>query len=311
MAIDQSVTLLNGLTVDVEDWIQSVFDSSAPLTDSFVRNTHRVLETLASQRVRGTFFVLGLAAKRSPDLLRAIHSAGHEVQSHGYGHRLVHTLTPRQFREDLKRSKGLLEDLSGQAVVGYRAPAFSITLRNLWAFDTLVECGFTYDSSVFPVRTRRYGIAGVPHGPHRMRTPGGNTLLEIPVASSRCLGHTLPLGGVGYFRLFPYSFIRRAVSQPNHAGYPATVYVHPYEFDPPEIADLSQYISPLLRIHQTLGRRAIPWKIGRLLREFRFGPLQEVITSLPTITALDYSNVTLNKRPSPCHRSARPTARTV
>jgi polysaccharide deacetylase family protein (PEP-CTERM system associated) len=286
MIAHPSIAPLNGLTVDVEDWIQSVFDPSTPLTDCFVRNTYRVLEMLASHEVRGTFFVLGLAAEKSPDLVRAIHSAGHEVQSHGYGHRPVHTLTPRQFREDLKRSKALLEDLSGQAVVGYRAPAFSITLRNLWAFDCLVECGFTYDSSVFPVRTRRYGIAGVPRFPHRVRTPGGNTLLEIPVASYRCLGRTLPLGG-GYCRLFPYPVIRRAVSQISFAGHPAAIYLHPYEFNPTEIAELSDSIPPLLRVHQTLGRRGIPGKISRLLQEFRFGPLQDVIASLSSIPTHD------------------------
>jgi polysaccharide deacetylase family protein (PEP-CTERM system associated) len=287
MMAHPSIAPLNGLTVDVEDWIQSVFDSSAPLTDCFVRNTHRVLEMLASHGVRGTFFVLGLAAEKSPDLVRAIHSAGHEVQSHGYGHRPVHTLTPRQFRENLKRSKDLLEDLSGQAVVGYRAPAFSITLRNLWAFDSLVECGFSYDSSVFPVRTRRYGIAGVPRFPHRVRTPGGNTLIEIPVASYRCLGRALPLGGGGYFRLFPDSFIHRAVATANRGGRPVTVYLHPYEFNATEITDLSHSIPPLLQIHQTLGRRGIPRKIGRLLREFRFGPLQDVIASLSPIPTHD------------------------
>jgi polysaccharide deacetylase family protein (PEP-CTERM system associated) len=287
MITHPSIAPLNGLTVDVEDWIQSVFDSSAPLTDCFVRNTHRVLEMLASHRVRGTFFVLGLAAERSPDLVRAIHSAGHEVQCHGYGHRPVHTLTPRQFREDLKRSKALLEDLSGQAVVGYRAPAFSITLRNLWAFDYLAECGFSYDSSVFPVRTRRYGISGVPRFPHRVRTTGGNTLLEIPVASYRCFGRTLPLGGGGYSRLFPYPVIRRAVSQINFAERPATIYLHPYEFNPTEIADLAHSIPPLLQIHQTLGRRGIPRKINRLLQEFRFGPLQDVIASLSPISTHD------------------------
>ena len=278
---------LNGLTVDVEDWIQSVFDSSASLTDNFRDNTNRVLEAFAARGVQATFFVLGLAANKAPDLVRAIHAAGHEVQSHGYGHCPVHTLTPRQFREDLRASKGLLEDLIGHSIVGYRAPAFSITFRNLWAFDVLAECGFTYDSSVYPVKTRRYGIASAPRFPHRVRT-SQSILLELPVATYRCSGRTLPLGGGGYFRLFPYPMMRRTVSQINDEGYSATIYLHPYEYNPTELAQLSTRIPRRLHIHQTLGRRGVPAKLDRLLVDFRFAPLQVVIASLSAIPIHDY-----------------------
>ena len=165
--------MLNSISIDVEDWLQSVVDPNLPLTDRFCRNTHRILDTLAGFGVRATFFVLGLAAEKAPNLIREIREAGHEVQSHGYGHRLVHTLSAEQFRADVERSKKLLEDITGSPITGYRAPAFTITLDTLWALDVLVECGFRYDSSVFPVPMRRYGIEGAPHYVHRLKTPHG------------------------------------------------------------------------------------------------------------------------------------------
>ena len=182
--------VLNAISVDVEDWLQSTVDPELPLTDRFFTSTRRVLEAFAAHDVRGTFFVLGLAAEKAPDLVREIQQAGHEIQSHGYGHRLVHTLTPDEFREDLTRSKAILEDMTGQRITGYRAPAFTIDLRNLWALDVLVECGYEYDSSVFPLKTGRYGIDGAPWYPHRLKTPAGYELLELPVGSYRRFGKT-------------------------------------------------------------------------------------------------------------------------
>jgi len=280
---------LNGLTVDVEDWVQSVFDTSASLADQFRGNTHRVLEAFARRGARGTFFVLGLVAKKAPELVRDIHAAGHEVQCHGYEHCPVHTMTARQFREDLLASKGLLEDIIGGPIVAYRAPAFSISVHNLWAFDVLAECGFTCDSSVYPVRAPRYGIVGAPRFPHRVRTPHGNSLLEFPVATYRCIGRALPLGGGGYFRLFPYSMMRKAVSQLNGEGHPATIYLHPYEYNPAELAQLAQRIPGRLKLQQTLGRQRVRERVDHLLSGFHFGPLQEVIASLSEIATYDYS----------------------
>lgn len=271
---------LNAISVDVEDWIQSVFDVTLPLTDRFHHSTRRVLEAFASRNVRGTFFVLGLAAEKAPELVREIQKAGHEIQSHGYGHQLVHTLTRDQFREDLTRSKKLLEDMTGSAIEGYRAPGFTIALQNLWALDVLVECGYRYDSSVFPLRTGRYGIDGAPWYPHRLKTPGGAEILELPVASYRCAGRRLPLGGGGYFRLFPYGFIRRGVTQINAADHSATIYMHPYEYDPIEFRELGHPIPWMRRLHQGLGRRGFAGKIDRLLSEFSFGTMQQVIATL-------------------------------
>ncbi len=267
----------NAVSIDVEDWPQSVLDHDLPLTDRFYSNTHKVLEMLARHATRATFFVLGLAAERAPQLVRDILSAGHEIQSHGYGHRLIHELTPAQLRADLDRSKKLLEDLAGQEVSGYRAPGFSITQRTLWALDVLVEVGFRYDSSIFPVLTRRYGIRGAPDYPHRLGTPSGGEVYEFPVATCRLAGRRLPVGGGGYFRLFPYFILRRGVQQLNRRGHPATIYLHPYEFSPRELAELDLPVSWKMRLHQGLWRARVPMRADRLLDEFRFGPIRDLL----------------------------------
>ncbi len=270
---------LNAITIDVEDWLQSTVDATLPLTDHFYANTHKVLEALAARQTRGTFFVLGLAAEQAPKLVREIQAAGHEVQSHGYGHRLVHELTPAQFRADLERAKKLLEDLTGREISGYRAPAFSITEVNLWALDVLVETGHRYDSSIFPLRTRRYGIDGAPYYPHRLKTPAGYELLELPVASWRVLGRRIPVGGGGYFRLLPYVVLRRGVRQLNAEGRSATIYMHPYEYSPSEIDTLSYPIPWKTRLHQGLWRTRFPGRVDRMLREFRFGTASAVLAA--------------------------------
>ena len=245
----------------------------------FYENTHRVLRAFSSRGVKGTFFILGLAAEKAPQLVREIHQAGHEIQSHGYGHRHLHTLTPAQFRQDLERSKKLLEDISGEPITGYRAPAFTITTDTLWALDTLVECGFRYDSSIFPVKTSRYGIDAAPRFPHRLRTPAGYELIEVPVASYRWGGRTWPVGGGGYLRLLPYEAIRRGVEQINRLGQPATIYLHPYEFDPHEFGALGRHIPLGRRVQQGLGRRRFAGKIDRLLSAFSFGRIKDMLRS--------------------------------
>ncbi len=269
----------NVLTIDVEDWIQSVHDVTAALTDRFIRNTHIILSLLAEHDVHATFFVLGLAAEKAPQLVREIHAAGHEVQSHGFGHRLIHTQTPGEFRTDIVKSKRLLEDIIGAPVSGYRAPAFSITSQTLWALDILSEVGFRYDSSVFPMRMRRYGIAGAPLTPHLLTTPGGHRLTEIPVCCFRFAGLRIPAGGGGYLRAWPYAVTRAAVRGMNRAGHPAVLYIHPYELAPTELDELDVYIPWTTRLHQGLGRRGIATRIVHLMNEFRFGTIQALFST--------------------------------
>jgi len=268
----QGPTIRNILTVDVEDWTQSVLDVNAPLTDCFIANTHKVLEHFVERAVCATFFVLGLAAEKAPRLVREICKAGHEVQSHGYGHRLIRTQTPREFAEDVTRSKKLLEDITGRRVTGYRAPAFSIGRTTLWALDILLDCGFEYDSSLCPVQTPRYGIEGIPRSMHLLHTPLGRQIIELPVATYRAMGQLAPAGGGGYARLWPYPILRGAVRQLNALGAPAVMYLHPYEYNPVELGSLPVRIPWRLRLHQSMGRRHVRGRVDRLIREFSWGP---------------------------------------
>ncbi len=294
---------LNAISVDVEDWLQSTIDPKLPLTERFYHNTHKVLDAFAQRGVKGTFFVLGLAAEKAPDMVRAIADAGHEVQSHGYGHELVYTLTPDQFRADLERARKLLEDITGRRIYAYRAPAFSIRVENLWALDVIVETGHTYDSSVFPVVMKRYGIEGAPWHPYKLRTPAGYDLIELPVACYRIVGRRVPVGGGGYFRLFPYFVIRAALRQMNAASQPATIYMHPYEYDPIEFDELEYPLSWKTKLHQGLGRRRFPHKVDSMMAEFRFGTMQQVIDSLPELPAHGFT-----PQPRACPASIGPEA---
>lgn len=286
-----SETITNAITIDVEDWGQSVYDANLAITDRFRRGTDRILAMLDAHDVRATFFVLGIAAEKAPDLIRSIHRAGHEVQSHGYGHRLIDTLTPLEFRADLDRSRKLLEDIISDRISGYRAPAFSVTVNTLWALDAIADAGFACDSSIFPVAMPRYGISSAPWFPHRLRTPCGRELIEVPVASFRMFSQRFPVAGGGYIRLLPYRVIRHGVRQLNRAGHPATIYMHPYEFDPDALAEFPHPISLRRRLNQGLGRRGFAMKIERLLRDFRFGPIREAISTSADLPAFTYDNL--------------------
>jgi len=284
---DKSQPFSHVLSVDLEDWQQSVLDRSLPVSDRFVAATHRILELLERFRVRVTFFVLGLAAKRAPSLVRALHQAGHEVQTHGYDHTEVNGQSPARFREDLLRAKGIVEDLTGSEVYGFRAPKFSIVASSLWALDVLVECGFRYDSSIFPMPIRGYGIKGWPRYEHYLRTRAGAELIEVPVATLRLFGRILPICGGGYFRLLPYAMIRLGIRLLQHRGLPAVIYCHPHEFDPEALAELDLPIGWKTRLHQGMGRRGFAGKIGELLDEFPFGPICSLLPAGARPPAVD------------------------
>ena len=271
---------LHAISVDVEDWYQSTIDAHTPLSDRFERSTAKVLEAFESRGVRGTFFVLGLAAEKAPHVIRRIAQAGHEIQSHGYGHRWNYDLSQAEFREDVTRAKGLLEDLVGQEVYAYRAPCFTIDERNLWALDVLAETGHRYDSSIFPLKTSRYGIDGYPPEPRLITTPRGHPLVEAPVASFDWLGKRRPVGGGGYFRLWPYWVIRKAWRQLERVGRPGIVYMHPYEYDPIEMGAYRANVPLKRRLHQGIGRQGFPRKIDRLLADFHFGAMDDLLAPL-------------------------------
>ena len=269
--------LVNALTIDFEDWYQGLeipHTDWKEFPDRIVDAAHRLLGLLESRRARGTFFVLGLVAERHPELVREIARAGHEVATHGWSHTMIYRMTPETFRAELQRSIALLEELSGQRVVGHRAPFFSITERSLWALEILWECGIRYDSSIFPVLNYRYGIEDAPRWPYTLSAGTEGVLAEFPITTWKLLGRNLPVAGGAYFRIFPYAFTRAAFASINRGGHPVVFYIHPWELDPehPRI--------PLpRRIAAThyVNLKATEPRLARLLADFDFAPMGEVL----------------------------------
>ena len=236
----------------------------------------RICETLKEHDVKATVYVLGWLARRKPQLLRAINAAGHEIGSHSYWHRQVFRLTPTQFRADLRRSQRVIEDAIGKPVTTYRAPSFSITKRSLWALNVLAEEGITTDSSVYPVRHDRYGIPGAPLTLHKIATSAG-TLWEMPPAVYGVGRMRFPVGGGGYFRLYPWQWTRVALQRINNAGCAFACYFHPWEFDPDQ---------PRLNAGGWTSRRrhyanlhTTHEKFRRLLASFSFGRIADVVAA--------------------------------
>jgi polysaccharide deacetylase family protein (PEP-CTERM system associated) len=273
--------IVNAMSVDVEDYFQvSAFDGVVP-RDSWasresrvVANTERLLALFDDAGVRATFFVLGWVAERHPALVRRIVALGHELACHGYLHQLVYDLSPEAFRDDVRRAKALLESTSGVPVLGYRAPSYSIVQRSLWALDILIEEGFVYDSSIFPIHHDRYGIPDAPRHAH-VRSSDAGSILEAPGSTVRCGGVNIPVGGGGYFRLLPYSVTRWGFSRINEVERrPAIFYLHPWEVDPDQpridvgaISRLRHYRN----LHKTASRLRI------LMNEFAFSTMADVL----------------------------------
>lgn len=272
----------NALTVDVEDFYQvSAFERHIPrgqwleYPQRVAASTRTILEIMAETGTRGTFFILGWIAAQYPELVREIVAAGHEIGLHSNLHRLIYEMSPDEFREDLRTGKAILEDAAGLAVDMYRAPSFSITRQSLWALDILVEEGIRYDSSIFPILHDRYGIPGGRTDIHTIQTPAG-PLYEFPPAVCRLLGKNLPISGGGYFRLYPYRLSRCLLHSVNRKqGRPFVFYIHPWEVDPgqPRLPFGSR--ATQFRHRVGLGRNAA--KFRRLLRDFRFGGMREVM----------------------------------
>ncbi|HEX5473164.1 MAG TPA: XrtA system polysaccharide deacetylase [Vicinamibacterales bacterium] len=269
--------VVNALTFDVEDYFQvSAFDRVLPRSRwkgceaRVEHNMDALLALLDEVRVKATFFVLGWVAEQHPALVRRIAAGGHEIASHGFGHRLVYELTPEAFREDLRRARWAIEAAGGGPVVGYRAPSYSITKRSLWALDVLVEEGFLYDASVFPIRHDRYGIPDAPRHPYVIDRPAGR-IWEVPPSTVRWLGANLPVAGGGYFRLLPYQWTRWGIAYLNqHEERPAVFYLHPWEFDP-EQPRLPAGLVARFRHYHNLDKTA--GRLRRLLGDFRWAPL--------------------------------------
>ena len=213
-------------------------------------------------------------AERHPALVRTIAGRGHELASHGYAHRLVYDQTPEIFRDDVRKAKAIIEDASGRRVNGYRAPSFSVTKQSLWALDVLLEEGYRYDASIFPVRHDRYGIPDAHRWPHAMTRAGGS-LFEVPGSTVRLGGHNLPVAGGGYFRILPYAWTRWGIRRVNRVeGQPAVFYLHPWEIDPRQ-PRLPASVLGRFRHYRNLHRTEA--RLRSLMRDFSFGPLETVL----------------------------------
>jgi polysaccharide deacetylase family protein (PEP-CTERM system associated) len=270
-------------TVDVEEYFQvSAFEGRVPRSSwhewpqRLDLSLPPLLDMLERHGAKGTFFVLGWVAEHNPASVRLIASKGHEIASHGYWHRRIPTMSPAEFRADVRDSKRLLEDVAGQAILGFRAPSFSIIRGFEWTFDVLLEEGYRYDSSLFPVRRRGYGYPAAPKRPHLIRRSSGD-LAEFPPATASVAGLSIPAGGGGYLRHFPLALIRLAFKQSDARKSPATFYVHPWEIDPAQPrVDVS--ILTRLRHYRGLGRCLD--RIETMLQNLRFTTLGSGLKTL-------------------------------
>lgn len=293
--------LINAFTVDVEDYFQvSAFEGEVSrerwqsVPSRIDRGLATILDLLDRAGLRGTFFVLGWVARHRPDLIRVIAERGHELGCHSDEHRLVYSQTPAEFREDLRRALGAIQDASGRACTLYRAPTFSITARSLWALPILVEEGIRVDSSVYPVIHDRYGIPGAPRFPYRPLQDAPE-FVEFPPSTFRMFGATLPCAGGGYLRIYPLSMTRLALRQINGSDRrPAVVYVHPWEFDPDQPV-VSTGTLQRLRHRMNLGKMGS--RVENLLSRFRFSTLGDALAGLGGPSALPFHALAPNSAP--------------
>jgi polysaccharide deacetylase family protein (PEP-CTERM system associated) len=276
--------MLNALTIDVEDYFQvSAFDRHVRRDEwdqyplRVEGNTYRILDMLDEFGVKATFFVLGWIAERCPNLVREINRRGHEIACHGYGHELIYQIGPEKFQKDVNRAKTVLEDIIGEKVYGYRAPSYSITGKSLWALDILVEEGFSYDSSIFPIIHDIYGIPGGKRFIHEIETQGGN-IKEFPISTFPLnIGWwhpRLPIAGGGYLRLFPAPLVGRAINCINiRERQPTVVYFHPWEIDPDQPRIHARLKS---RFRHYLNLERMEGKIRFLLNNIKFSPMRDI-----------------------------------
>ncbi len=273
---------VNALTVDVEEYYHGMeFEAAVPagerhrLRSRVEFNTGLVLDLLARRGVRATFFIVGTVAEAHPALVRRIARAGHEVACHGYEHELVSRQTPEEFHDDLHRAKVALEDLVGEPVIGYRAPNYSIGRQQAWAYDILLDEGFRYDSSVYPIFHDRYGDRSAPRFPYEIWRREDGALIEFPIGTARLLGVNLPIGGGGYFRLLPTGLTRRGIQWVNaEEGRGVMFYFHPWELDPGQ----PRPVMPLHhRFRHYVNLERFERKIDLLLGYFQFAPARDVL----------------------------------
>lgn len=292
----------NVLTFDVEEYFHAeafagvIRPEDWPTFGSRVVDaTERLLDILDYADVRATFFVLGWVAERQPGLVQEIHARGHELACHGYSHQMISRLTPQEFAEDVKRAKKVIEEIAGTRVIGYRAPTFSVTRQTLWSLEVLMEAGFRYDSSIFPIVHDRYGIPDAPRFAHRIPIVGnripivgnGCAMAELPLSTLSVFGRRLPVAGGGYFRLLPYGLTRLAIRHLNKVErQPAVVYLHPWELDrdQPRLS-----VGRLTRVRHSINIAETEDKLCRLLADFRFAPAAQVLAETGVLVSAEAS----------------------
>lgn len=269
--------LKNYLTIDVEDYFQVAAFEDIVSPDSWFsmecrveRHTAVILDILEKHRVKATFFVVGWIAEKYPALVQAINKHGHEIGCHSYLHRKIYNLTAEEFREDTKRAKNIIEDITGKSVLGYRAPSYSITRKSLWALDILEELGFEYDSSIFPIYHDNYGIPDAPRFEYKLPN---NNMTEYPISTALFMGRKIPVAGGGYFRLFPYWFTKMFLKKINQReNKPFIFYLHPWEVDPNQPRMKQAKLFSKFRHYNNLDKTAE--RFTRLLEDFSFAPIQ-------------------------------------
>jgi polysaccharide deacetylase family protein (PEP-CTERM system associated) len=272
--------VVNGLSVDVEDWFQvGAFEeviergSWDSLVDRVERNMLEILDLFDAADVKATFFTLGWVAKRHGPLMREVANRGHEIASHGWDHRRVHTMDRATFAEDIRRTRAVLEDVTGEKITGYRAPSFSIDQRTPWAYMELEEQGYAYSSSVAPIAHDHYGWEAAPR--FAFKPLPWSDLVEIPVTTAEFAGKRMAAGGGGFFRVLPYGFSRWAIRQVNrNEGRPAVFYFHPWEIDPGQPRVAGAPLKSRLRHYSRLESMAP--KLRQLVRDFAWGRMDVI-----------------------------------
>lgn len=274
----------NAFTIDVEDYFQveafsGVVDRAAWNTYEcrVEHNTDIILDLLDTKDIKGTFFVLGWIAKKYPALVKKIVQQGHEIASHGMTHQLIYKQTPKIFKEETHESKILLEDLAQTKVLGYRAATYSITEKSLWALDILLEEGFKYDSSIFPIRHDRYGIPGMNPEIHKIKSPKGGSIIEFPISIVKANNLTIPIAGGGYFRLFPFFVSKWGLAKINKTGKPFVFYLHPWELDPGQ--PVMKGISNFTKFRHYVNISKANEKLSKLISTFEFTTMKQVLNN--------------------------------
>lgn len=270
----------NLLTIDVEDWFcVEAFHTDFPIEiwdqqkTRILSNIVRTVEILDDYNVTATFFVLGWIADKFPEIVNYLHAGGHEICSHSYAHKLVYKMTREEFKADTLKSIAAIKKGANVEILGYRAPSFSIKPEDKWVWEVLSECGFVYDSSVFPVMHDIYGSSDSPRFAHTIDVDDGHKILEIPPSTIKLLGKNVGFGGGGYLRLFPFWFTDMAIRKINAEGFPVNVYFHPWEIDPNQPHHKASTKS---RVRHYTNIKTTERKLRKLLSKYNFAPIREV-----------------------------------